>query len=91
MLLLRNAEALHVALPKGAFAVAKMIDGIISQQASYGLPQVLDESITKFLKSNMTWAETFSLTSTAVGSVMGSTVGRGNINNKKVQKADPTL
>eukprot|EP00658_Telonema_sp_P-2_P069958 TRINITY_DN5953_c0_g1_i1.p1 TRINITY_DN5953_c0_g1~~TRINITY_DN5953_c0_g1_i1.p1 ORF type:complete len:467 (+),score=102.24 TRINITY_DN5953_c0_g1_i1:1277-2677(+) len=66
MLLLRDAEAKQVALPKGAFAVAKMIDGIISQQASYGLPQVLDEAITSFLKSNMTWAETLSLTHSAL-------------------------
>jgi len=29
-----------VILPKGAFAVAKMLDGVISQQESYGLEEV---------------------------------------------------
>ena len=32
MLLLRAAESRGVVLPKGSFAVAKMLDGILSQQ-----------------------------------------------------------
>ena len=38
---LRECEARGVMLPKGAFAVSKMMDSIISQQVTYGLPSVL--------------------------------------------------
>ena len=38
---LRECEARGVVLPKGAFAVSKMMDSIISQQVTYGLPAVL--------------------------------------------------
>jgi hypothetical protein len=38
---LRECEARGVLLPKGAFAVSKMMDSIISQQVTYGLPPVL--------------------------------------------------
>ena len=37
MLFLRNAEDAGVRLPQGAFAVAKMVDGIISQQVAANL------------------------------------------------------
>jgi len=57
ILFLRNAEREGVSLPKGAFAIAKMMDGIISQQELYALPAVLDETVENFLTSNMTWLE----------------------------------
>jgi len=57
ILFLRNAEREGVSLPKGAFAIAKMMDGIVSQQDSYGLPAVLDDAVEHFLTSRMTWAE----------------------------------
>ena len=58
---LRNSEQLGVMLPKGAFAVAKMIDGILSQELSFNLPSVVDDSIEDFLRRGMTWGETFSI------------------------------
>eukprot|EP00924_Labyrinthula_sp_SR-Ha-C_P002829 augustus_masked-scaffold_13-processed-gene-8.22-mRNA-1 protein AED:0.02 eAED:0.08 QI:0/-1/0/1/-1/1/1/0/834 len=54
---LRNAEKIGVRLPRGAFSMAKMLDGIISQFEQYKLFDVVDDSITKFLKANMTWGE----------------------------------
>ena len=36
----RSPVSEGVILPKGAFAVAKMLDGVISQQESYGLEEV---------------------------------------------------
>ena len=58
---LRNSEHLGVSLPKGAFAVAKMIDGILSQEISFDLPSVVDDSIEDFLRAGMTWGETLSI------------------------------
>lgn len=58
---LRNSEHLGVCLPKGAFAVAKMLDGILSQEISFALPSVVDDSIEKFLRRGMTWGETLSI------------------------------
>jgi hypothetical protein len=57
MLFLREAEKLGVDMPKGAFSVAKMIDGIVSQQERYNLPTVVDAAIEAFLKSTLTWTE----------------------------------
>ena len=50
ILFLRNSERNGVILPRGAFAVAKMMDSVVSQQASYGLPSVLDEAVETFLR-----------------------------------------
>ena len=58
---LRNSEFLGVCLPKGAFAVAKMLDGILSQEISFALPSVVDDSIENFLRAGMTWGETLSI------------------------------
>jgi len=57
MFFLRAAENHGVNMPKGAFSVAKMIDGIVSQQDRYGLPPVVDDAIEAFLKSTLTWGE----------------------------------
>ena len=57
LLFLRNSEAQGVALPKGFFSVAKMIDGIDSQQEGYGIEPVFDITIENFLKSSMTLGE----------------------------------
>ena len=51
ILFLRNASREGVVLPKGAFAVAKMLDGIISQQESFGLEEVFDTIVEDFLRS----------------------------------------
>jgi len=67
---LRNAEREGVNLPKGAFAIAKMMDGIVSQQASFDLPAVLDDTVEEFLKETLTWSETAGIiTRTAVNSI----------------------
>jgi len=34
-----------------------MLDGIISQQVNYGMPNVLDEHVKQFLYDHMTWGE----------------------------------
>jgi len=57
MLFLRAAEKNGVEMPKGAFSVAKMIDGIVSQQQRYELPVIVDDTIEIFLKASMTWGE----------------------------------
>jgi hypothetical protein len=54
---LKNSEASGVSMPKGAFALAKMMDGIVSQQRSYSLENVLDKTIENFLLHDMTWKE----------------------------------
>ena len=61
MLFLRAAEKRNVELPKGAFSVAKMIDGIKVQQDTFDLPPVLDDNIEAFLRRNMTWGEMASI------------------------------
>ena len=33
------------------------MDGIISQQDSYDLPPILDDTVESFLKKNMSWME----------------------------------
>jgi hypothetical protein len=58
MLFLRAAEDEGVDMPKTAFNVAKMIDGMLVQQKEFGLPPVVDECIEEFVRRNMTWAET---------------------------------
>jgi len=58
ILFLRAAEKRGVEMPKGAFAVAKMIDCILSQQDQYLLYPVVDGCIETFLRQNMTWRET---------------------------------
>lgn len=57
MLLLRAAENRGINVPAGAFSVAKMIDGIVSQQERFELAIVVDEVIISFLKKHMTWGE----------------------------------
>jgi hypothetical protein len=57
MYFLKNAEAIGVSMPKGAFALAKMLDGILSQQRSYSLENVLDKTIEQFLLQDITWKE----------------------------------
>ncbi|GBG26888.1 Hypothetical Protein FCC1311_031102 [Hondaea fermentalgiana] len=57
MLLLRAAENRGINVPAGAFSVAKMIDGIVSQQERYDLPLVVDDEIEHFLRKHMTWGE----------------------------------
>jgi hypothetical protein len=61
IIFLRNAEREGVNLPKGAFAIAKMMDGIVSQADSYDLPAVLDETVEYFLRSKSSWAEMTSI------------------------------
>ena len=57
MLFLRACERNGVDLPQGAFSVAKMIDGMLSQKDQFGLFDVAEESIGKFLKKQMSWWE----------------------------------
>mmetsp|Transcript_7168 Transcript_7168/g.11403 ORF Transcript_7168/g.11403 Transcript_7168/m.11403 type:complete len:899 (-) Transcript_7168:840-3536(-) len=57
MLFLRASERHGIGMPNGAFSVAKMIDGIVSQQQRYELPKVVDEAIETFLRAHMTWGE----------------------------------
>lgn len=67
MLFLRACEKNQVVLPQGAFSVAKMIDGMISQKLQFHLLDVAEESIEKFLKKHMSWWE---LGSVVKGSVV---------------------
>ena len=60
-LFLRACERHGVALPKGAFAVAKMIDSIVSQSVQFKLQDVVEESIEAFLRKNMTWTDAASI------------------------------
>ena len=57
MLFLRAAERRRVLMPKGSFAVAKLLDGVTSQQKSFGLPPVMSESVEAFLRKNITYIE----------------------------------
>lgn len=61
MSFLREAESRKIKIPKGAFAVAKMLDAMVSQQINYNLTEVANESIEKFLKKNITWGESASI------------------------------
>lgn len=61
MLFLRACERNGVSLPKGAFAVAKMIDGIISQRQQFRLRDVAEESMEAFLRKHMSWWEASSV------------------------------
>ena len=54
---IHSRYAWSVLLPKGAFAVSKMMDSVISQQESFGLPKVLDEAIEANIRQNMSWRE----------------------------------
>ena len=49
MLLLRAAEKRAIVLPDGSFAIAKMLDGILSQQASYDLENIVDAATKDYL------------------------------------------
>jgi len=57
MLLLRNCERDGVTLPRGAFPVAKMIDGILSQQDSFRMSNVVDDAIEDYLVDRLTFQE----------------------------------
>lgn len=57
IMFLRAAEKQHISLPRGAFPVAKLIDGIISQQEDLDLELVFDLKIESFLRRNITWFE----------------------------------
>ena len=57
ILFLRNASRESVVLPKGSFAVAKMLDGVISQQESYDLEEVFDDIVEDYLRSGATVRE----------------------------------
>jgi hypothetical protein len=61
MLFLRNAERNGVVLPRGAFALAKMIDGILSQQETYGLEPVVDKYAEGYLKSTLGFSDVYDL------------------------------
>jgi len=60
-LFLRACERHGVNLPKGAFAVAKMLDSMTSQTVQLGLPNVIEDAIEGFLRRHLTWTETASL------------------------------
>jgi len=72
ILFLRNSEREGVSLPKGAFAIAKMMDGIVSQADSYGLPAVLDETVEQFLVSSSSWMEMTSIVGRTVLRQLGA-------------------
>jgi hypothetical protein len=55
----RSPASEGVILPKGAFAVAKMLDGVISQQESYGLEEV--RILTLASPPNPPWPSNFIL------------------------------
>jgi hypothetical protein len=61
MMFLRASEKRGVETPKGAFAVAKMMDAMLSQQEWYLLEPVAHECMEQFLRKNITWGETLSL------------------------------
>jgi len=61
MLFLRACEKNGVILPKGAFSVAKMIDGMLSQKQQFRLHDVAQEKIEAFLRKNMSWWEASSV------------------------------
>ena len=67
MLFLRNAEQRGVLLPQGAFALAKMLDGIISQQESYGLQPVVDVRTKEVIVSSLSTADYYELARAYVG------------------------
>lgn len=54
---LRACEFNGVVLPKGCFALAKMMDAMTSQQEAFELPAVVDESSERFLRQGITWRE----------------------------------
>uniref|UniRef100_A0A7S2SQR0 Uncharacterized protein n=1 Tax=Rhizochromulina marina TaxID=1034831 RepID=A0A7S2SQR0_9STRA len=81
ILFLRNAEEKGVSLPKSFFAIAKMIDGIVSQQESYGIEPVFDNTIETFLKRSMTWGETIVLGQTAAKMQWAKTFTTTNSSN----------
>ena len=60
-LFLRACERHGVSLPKGAFAVAKMIDSVVSQSVQLQLPNVVEDAIEAFLRKHLTWTEAASL------------------------------
>lgn len=57
MLFLRACEKRNVSLPKGAFSVAKMIDGMLSQMQAYKLENVVEEQMEQYLKKHISWTE----------------------------------
>ena len=61
MLFLRNAEQRGVLLPQDAFALAKMLDGIISQQESYGLQPVVDVRTKEVIVGSLSTADYYEL------------------------------
>lgn len=67
MLFLRNAEQRGVLLPQGAFALAKMLDGIMSQQESYGLQPVVDVRTKEVIVSSLSTADYYELARAYVG------------------------
>jgi hypothetical protein len=71
MLFLRAAEKREVQLPNAAFAVAKMIDGMLSQATSYDLPPVVDESVEGHLSSEVTYGELASIAAAFVRMRLG--------------------
>jgi predicted unusual protein kinase regulating ubiquinone biosynthesis (AarF/ABC1/UbiB family) len=54
---LRNMEDMGVHVPKGVFAVAKMLDALRSQQITYALPDALTPMVTSYLKAHLSWLE----------------------------------
>lgn len=67
MLFLRNCENNGVVLPQGAFALAKLLDGILSQQNSYGIPSVADVCIERHLRSSIGLADVYDLSMSQLG------------------------
>jgi hypothetical protein len=57
MLLLRAAERRSIVLPDGSFAIAKMLDGILSQQANYNLDPIIDAATRTYLLKELTFAD----------------------------------
>ena len=57
MIFLKKTEDNGIIIPQSAFAVAKMIDGILSQQQSFSLEPVFEQCMEDYLMKNMRWSE----------------------------------
>lgn len=68
LLFLRASEKHGVELPKGVFAVAKMIEAMESQREEFRLRDVAEESMEAFLRKHMSWWEAGSVLKGSIGS-----------------------
>jgi len=58
---------MFVVHPAGAFALAKLLDGILSQQTSYGIPSVADLCVERHLRASIGLTDLSDLTLSQLG------------------------